>query len=128
MYTSGVFWVLIGVVCCETGVENSPQEMDIDARGSKRSKMEWQFANSSSMYTGGLEGEEGGSGATSTEVVKESEPMNYKRFTIAKLKQKLTEAGFGMEVLQARNPNKKELVGLYEKLILNKPPVQPSQQ
>ena len=120
--------VLTGVVCCETGVENSPQEMDFDARGSKRSKTEWQFANSSSMYTGGLEGEEGGSGATSTEVVKESEPMNYKRFTIAKLKQKLTEAGFGMEVLQARNPNKKELVGLYEKLILNKPPVQPPQQ
>lgn len=88
--------------------------MDIDTGTYKKSKMD-PFDNGSNLY----EGEEGGSGATSSEVV---ETTNYKKLTIAKLKQKMTEAGFGAEVLATRNPTKKELVEMYERLMLNKPP------
>jgi len=88
--------------------------MDIDTGTYKRNKTD-PFDNGSYLY----EGEEGGSAATSSEVV---ETTNYKKLTIAKLKQKMTEAGFGAEVLSARNPSKKELVEMYERLMLNKPP------
>jgi hypothetical protein len=54
------------------------------------------------------------------------EPVtDYRKLTIAKLKQRLTEAGYGAEVLQSRNPTKKDLLSLYERLILNKPPPEP---
>jgi len=88
--------------------------MDIEIAAYKKNKMD-PFDNGSNQYDGE---EGGGSGATSSDVV---ETTNYRKLTIAKLKQKLTEAGFGAEVLAARNPNKKELLDLYERLMLNKP-------
>lgn len=100
-------------------MEYSAQEMDIDTGGLL--KRQRNFDNGSSM---GAEVEEGGSAATSSEVVKEPENTNYHKFTIMKLKQKMTEAGFGAEVLQTRNSSKKDLVVLYERLILHKPPPQ----
>lgn len=96
--------------------------MEIDFGVTKRSKLERNFENGSSMYqSGGVEAEEGGSGANSTEAPREPDSTNYHKFTIAKLKQKMTEAGYGAEVLQTRNPSKKDLLALYEKLILNRP-------
>ncbi|KAJ7525877.1 hypothetical protein O6H91_17G071400 [Diphasiastrum complanatum] len=44
----------------------------------------------------------------------------YLKFTIQKLKQDLTKAGHSEEILQLRNPSKKDLLNLYEKLILQK--------
>lgn len=92
--------------------------MDIDTGAYKKNRMDHFVDNGSNLY----EGEEGGgSGATSSEVV---ETTNYKKLTIAKLKQKMTEAGFGAEVLATRNPSKKDLLELYERLMINKPPAQ----
>ncbi|GMH05475.1 hypothetical protein Nepgr_007315 [Nepenthes gracilis] len=45
---------------------------------------------------------------------------DYTRFTIQKLKRELTKHNFGAEVLKLRNPNKKELLALYESCVLQK--------
>lgn len=45
---------------------------------------------------------------------------DYTKFTILKLKQELTKHNFGGELLQLKNPNKKEILALYEKCILQK--------
>ncbi|KAL7604622.1 uncharacterized protein LOC111914698 [Lactuca sativa] len=45
---------------------------------------------------------------------------DHTKFTISKLKQELTKHNFGAELLQLKNPNKKDLVSLYEKCILNR--------
>nr|GEY48487.1 guanylate-binding protein 4-like [Tanacetum cinerariifolium] len=45
---------------------------------------------------------------------------DYTKFTILKLKQELTKNNFGAELLQLKNPNKKELVALYERCIIQK--------
>jgi chromosome segregation ATPase len=48
------------------------------------------------------------------------ESQDYLRFTVLKLKQELTAAGFAEELLQLRNPSKKDILNLYEKLVLKK--------
>ncbi|GAV87507.1 GBP domain-containing protein/GBP_C domain-containing protein [Cephalotus follicularis] len=45
---------------------------------------------------------------------------DYTKFTVLKLKQELVKHGFGAEVLQVRNSNKKELLALYETRVLKK--------
>ncbi|XP_041026148.1 guanylate-binding protein 1-like [Juglans microcarpa x Juglans regia] len=45
---------------------------------------------------------------------------DYMKFTIQKLKQELTKHNFGAELLQLRNPNKKDILALYEKCVLQK--------
>lgn len=45
---------------------------------------------------------------------------DYTKFTVQKLKQELTKHNYGAELLQLRNPNKREIVALYEKLVLQK--------
>ncbi|XP_024962130.1 guanylate-binding protein 2-like isoform X2 [Cynara cardunculus var. scolymus] len=45
---------------------------------------------------------------------------DHTKFTILKLKQELTKHNFGAELLQLKNPNKKDLVALYEKCVLQK--------
>jgi chromosome segregation ATPase len=68
------------------------------------------------------EEEEEGEGHNSNEIVIRDAPFaaaDYRKLTIAKLKQKLTEAGFGDEVVQLRTPTKKDLVALYEKVMVN---------
>lgn len=115
----------VKLLCCpriddvihETGFEPSAQDMELDASAYKRARTDHHFDNGSNFYSS-MEGEEGGgSAATSGEVF---ENPNYRKLTIAKLKQKMTEAGFGAEVLSTRNPTKKELLEMYERLILNK--------
>ncbi|KAG6392004.1 hypothetical protein SASPL_146206 [Salvia splendens] len=41
---------------------------------------------------------------------------DYTRFTVQKLRHELTSHNFGAELLQLRNPNKKDIVALYERL------------
>jgi len=92
--------------------------VEIDGSAYKRARTDLHFDNGSNFYSGMDGGEEGGgSAATSGEVL---ENPNYRKLTIAKLKQKMTEAGFGAEVLSTRNPTKKDLLEMYERLILNK--------
>ncbi|KAK5825899.1 uncharacterized protein LOC108465221 [Gossypium arboreum] len=45
---------------------------------------------------------------------------DYTKFTVQKLKQELTKHNFGAELLGLRNPNKKEILALYEKFVLQK--------
>ncbi|KAM7525066.1 hypothetical protein LguiA_014968 [Lonicera macranthoides] len=45
---------------------------------------------------------------------------DYTKFTVQKLKQELTKNNFGAELLQLKNPNKKDIVALYEKCVLQK--------
>ncbi|XP_012454136.1 uncharacterized protein LOC105776167 [Gossypium raimondii] len=45
---------------------------------------------------------------------------DYTKFTVQKLKQELTKHNFGAELLALRNPNKKEILALYEKCVLQK--------
>ncbi|KAA8515208.1 hypothetical protein F0562_018387 [Nyssa sinensis] len=45
---------------------------------------------------------------------------DYTKFTVQKLKQELTKHNFGGELLQLRNPNKKDILALYEKYVLQK--------
>ena len=46
--------------------------------------------------------------------------QEHLKYTIAKLKQELTAPGYVQELLQLRNPSKKDILDLYEKLILKK--------
>ncbi|KAI5066016.1 hypothetical protein GOP47_0018640 [Adiantum capillus-veneris] len=55
---------------------------------------------------------------TSTSDSKDSD--DYTKFTIPRLKQELTKAGFAEELLQVKNPTKKEVIQLYERLVLQK--------
>ncbi|KAJ3670610.1 hypothetical protein LUZ60_008036 [Juncus effusus] len=52
----------------------------------------------------------------------ESETPNnnedYTKFTVSKLKQELTKYGFGAQLLALRTPNKKDILGLYEKHVV----------
>ncbi|MCO5594958.1 hypothetical protein L7F22_048995 [Adiantum nelumboides] len=45
---------------------------------------------------------------------------DYTKFTIPRLKQELTKAGFAEDLLQVKNPTKKEVINLYESLVLQK--------
>ncbi|XP_077212451.1 uncharacterized protein LOC143847490 [Tasmannia lanceolata] len=100
------------------GVE-SVQDMDTDEqliRGAKRSK-----STTSPLKT--PPGDDGGSIFKGDEDNNESlrtESEDYAKFTVLKLKQELTKHGFGAQLLQLRNPNKKDIVALYEKHVLNK--------
>ncbi|KAG2617548.1 guanylate-binding protein 7-like [Panicum virgatum] len=49
-----------------------------------------------------------------------TETEDYTKFTVQKLKQELTKHGFGAQLLQLKNPNKKDIVALYEKHVVGK--------
>ncbi|CAN6272465.1 unnamed protein product [Urochloa humidicola] len=102
----------------EVGMD-SVQDMDIDPpqRSRKRTK-----SNTSPLKV--VRTEDGGSvhmGEDSITVstdTKGGNPDGYKRFTIAKLKEELTKHGFGAQLLELKNPNKKDILALYKKLVL----------
>ncbi|CAL5058560.1 unnamed protein product [Urochloa decumbens] len=102
----------------EVGVD-SVQDMDIDPpeRSRKRTK-----SNTSPLKV--VHTEDGGSVHMGEESVtvstdtKGGNPDGYKRFTIAKLKEELTKHGFGVQLLELKNPNKKDILALYKKLVL----------
>ncbi|KAI8567786.1 hypothetical protein RHMOL_Rhmol02G0149000 [Rhododendron molle] len=101
----------------EMGVE-SIQDMDVDdtaVRGNKRSK-----TMTSSLK--GQQPEDGGSVFRGDEDdhSQQTNSEDYTRFTVQKLKQELTKHNFGAQLLQLRNPNKKDILSLYEKCVLQK--------
>ncbi|WOK97262.1 guanylate-binding protein 2-like [Canna indica] len=50
--------------------------------------------------------------------VQETESDDYTKFTMLKLKQELNKHGFGAELLEMKNPTKKEILSLYQKHVL----------
>ncbi|KAL1537835.1 guanylate-binding protein 2-like isoform X1 [Salvia divinorum] len=84
-------------------------------RGKKRSK------NTNSPVKYGSP-EDGGSvfrGGEPTSSQKTNQD-DYTRFTIQKLRHELTSHNFGAELLQLKNPNKKDIIALYERCVLKK--------
>lgn len=103
----------------DMGVE-SVHDMDLDdkiSRGRKRSK-------STTSPFKHMQAEDGGSVFRGDDDDPQSSQQtgseDYTKFTVIKLKQELTRHGFGGELLQLRNPNKKDIVALYEKLVVQK--------
>lgn len=45
---------------------------------------------------------------------------DYRKFTVQKLKQELTKHNYGDQLLRLKNPNKKDIIALYEKCVLQK--------
>lgn len=82
-------------------------------RGNKRSR------STNSPLKFGLS-EDGGSVFKGYDGNYSQETEDYSKFTVVKLKQELTKHNFGAELLQLKNPNKKELVALYERCVLGK--------
>lgn len=99
----------------EIGAE-SIQDMDMNPRimrANKRSKS----TTSPHQY---MQPDDGGSifeGAEDNQSQQTNEE-DYKKFTIQKLKQELTKHNYGDQLLRLKNPNKKDILALYEKCVL----------
>ena len=91
-------------------VDESSQDMDLDIDTPQRRKSTFMNSGNGAAHPNTEE--------NSTADLRESQ--DYLRFTVLKLKQELTAAGFAEELLQLRNPSKKDIVNLYEKLVLKK--------
>ncbi|XP_006654786.2 guanylate-binding protein 3 [Oryza brachyantha] len=101
----------------------SVHDMDIDdentGRRRKRSKSTTSPFKSNHTEDGGsvFVGEDTNNGSQQAQ---ETETEDYTKFTVLKLKQELTKHGFGAQLLQLKNPNKKDIVALYEKHVVGK--------
>nr|CAB3460729.1 unnamed protein product [Digitaria exilis] len=98
----------------------SVHDMDIDddnnGRRRKRSKSTSPFKNNHTEDGGSVFiGEDSYTGSQQG-----TETEDYTKFTVLKLKQELTKHGFGAQLLQLKNPNKKDIVALYEKHVVGK--------
>ena len=101
----------------DMGIE-SVQDMDVNDR-TKRVNKKSRSTTSPMKFT---ESEDGGSifKANNDNNIQQTNTEDYTKFTIQKLKQELTKHNYGAELLQLRNPNKREILALYEKHILQK--------
>ncbi|KAK1285319.1 hypothetical protein QJS10_CPB20g01885 [Acorus calamus] len=101
-----------------TGMD-SVQDMEVDGEVGQARK---QSKSTTSPLRSTKHAEDGGSvfqGDEENSHGKETESEDYMKFTVLKLKQELTKHGFGAELLQLKNPNKKDILALYEKHILS---------
>nr|CAN77469.1 hypothetical protein VITISV_029762 [Vitis vinifera] len=102
----------------DLGIE-SVQDMDVNeriTRGNKRSRS----TTSPLKFT---QSEDGGSifKANEDNNSQQTNPEDYTKFTVQKLKQELTKHNYGAELLQLRNPNKRDILALYEKHTFQRP-------
>jgi len=100
----------------DIGVE-SGQDMDSSPRilrGTKRSK-----STSSPLKFSHLE-DVSSIGGDEDNYSQQTNEDDYKKFTIQKLKQELTKHNYGDQLLELKNPNKKAILALYEKCVLQK--------
>lgn len=100
----------------EMGME-SVQDMDTSERILRVNKRS-RSTNSPMKYT---QPEDGGSifkGDEDNHHSQQTSQEDYTKFTVQKLKQELTKHNFGAELLQLKNPNKKDILSLYEKCVL----------
>ncbi|KAG4971432.1 hypothetical protein JHK85_037853 [Glycine max] len=98
----------------DIGVE-SGQDMDSSPRilrGTKRSK-----STSSPLKFSHLE-DVSSIGGDEDNYSQQTNEDDYKKFTIQKLKQELTKHNYGDQLLELKNPNKKAILALYEKCVL----------
>lgn len=99
------------------------QNMDIDGlavKVKKRSKSTTSPLKHPLTENGGS-ALQGGEGSTRSQENQDTDTSgDYTKFTVSKLKQKLTEQGYGAEVLQLKAPSKKDILALYEKLVVNR--------
>ncbi|KAK6149955.1 hypothetical protein DH2020_017480 [Rehmannia glutinosa] len=98
--------------------DDSVQETGVNekvTRGNKRSKSTTSPLKFASPEDGGsvFRGDE----PTSSQ---QTNNQDYTKFTVLKLRQELTKHNFGAELLEKKNPSKKELLALYEKHVLKK--------
>ncbi|KAK4723657.1 hypothetical protein R3W88_026436 [Solanum pinnatisectum] len=101
----------------EAGIE-SVHDMDTNdrpIRGNKRSKSTTSPLKYTSPEDGGsvFRGDDDGHS-------QQTHGEDYTKFTVQKLKQELTKHNFGAELLQLKNANKKDILALYEKCVLQK--------
>ncbi|KAL2588005.1 hypothetical protein AAZV13_13G145700 [Glycine max] len=93
--------------------DNIGDDMDVSPRivkGTKRTRSTYsQPEDGGSIFEGA---EENLSQRTSEE--------DYRKFTVQRLKQELTKLNYGDQLLRLKNPNKKEIIALYEKCVLQK--------
>lgn len=98
----------------------SVHDMDIDEDSVRRRKR----SKSTTSPFKGNHTEDGGSVFIGEDTHNGSqqgtETEDYTKFTVIKLKQELTKHGFGAQLLQLKNPNKKDIVALYEKHVVGK--------
>ncbi|CAK9321061.1 unnamed protein product [Citrullus colocynthis] len=100
----------------EMGME-SVQDMDTSERILRVNKRS-RSTNSPMKYT---QPEDGGSifkGDEDNHHSQQTSQEDYTKFTVQRLKQELTKHNFGAELLQLKNPNKKDILSLYEKCVL----------
>ncbi|KAJ7947028.1 Guanylate-binding family protein [Quillaja saponaria] len=104
---------------CEMGVE-SVQDMDTSPcpkilRGSKRSRSNKSPLKYTHLEDGGsvFEGNGDNRGRPTNQ-------EDYTKFTVQKLKQELTNHDFGDQLLRLKNTNKRDILALYEKCVLQK--------
>ncbi|XWS15786.1 hypothetical protein CRYUN_Cryun34aG0031700 [Craigia yunnanensis] len=102
---------------CEVGV-GSVQDMDMSdriLRANKKSRSTTSPLRYSQLEDGGsvFKGDDDNQN-------QQNNQEDYTKFTVQKLKQELTKHNFGGELLAVRNPNKKEILALYEKCVLQK--------
>ncbi|XP_056175637.1 uncharacterized protein LOC115686600 isoform X4 [Syzygium oleosum] len=100
----------------EIGME-SVQDMDIDKASRRNKRM-----RSTTSPLKHIQPEDGGSVYRGNEDnhSNKSSQEDYTKFTMLKLRQELTSHNFGAELLQLKNPSKKDLLALYQKLVLQK--------
>ncbi|KAL6991119.1 hypothetical protein U1Q18_009238 [Sarracenia purpurea var. burkii] len=101
----------------EMGIE-SVHDLDVNekvTRGNKRSK-------STTSPLKNTQPEDGGSVFKDSEenFSQQTDSEDYTKFTVQRLRQELTKHNFGAELLQLKNPNKKDILSLYERLVLQK--------
>ncbi|XP_055807235.1 uncharacterized protein LOC129875986 [Solanum dulcamara] len=101
----------------EAGIE-SVHDMDTNdrpVRGNKRSKSTTSPLKFTSPEDGGsvFRGDDDAHS-------QQTNGEDYTKFTVQKLKQELTKHNFGAELLQLKNANKKDILALYEKCVLQK--------
>ncbi|KAL3345256.1 hypothetical protein AABB24_024289 [Solanum stoloniferum] len=101
----------------EAGVESALDMGTSDrvTRGNKRSKSTTSPMAVTCPEDGGSEFR--GDDVTSSQ---QTNTEDYTKYTVQKLKQELTKHNFGAELLLLKNPNKKDILALYEKCVLQK--------
>jgi hypothetical protein len=103
-------------------VDESEHDMEIDndriMKTTKRSKSTTSPLKYSQPEDGGSVFR--GDDDTYSQQTTNTNTDDYTRFTVQRLKQELTKNNFGAELLQLKNPHKKDIVALYERCVLNK--------
>jgi len=101
----------------------SIQDMDIDretVKGKKKSMSTTSPLKYAQMEDGGSVFRAGEINTQSQENQEAGLSEDYTKFTVQKLRQKLTEHGSGAELLQLKTSSKKDILALYEKHVLKR--------